>query len=391
MDGLFSEQRRHASVMTGYGAYLVIPAALLWFAILLLSWRAWNTREKIDANPRPGAADLSDISVLIPARNEAGHILDTLNALARQGGGLKAIVIDDCSSDRTADAARQAALENLTVIHGKPRPVSWSGKLWALEQGLAHVHTPLTLLMDADIELEPGILATLRDKMQAEGIGFISLMAAPRLDGFWERLMMPAFVYFFKLLYPFYLSNSENTRVAAAGGVILLETRLLNELGGFSSLKAALIDDCALARKARESGFKTWIGLTHSARIRRQYNLRTIIAMISRTAFTQLHYSIPLLLLCTLLMVIAFWLPVAGLFFPGMTARGVCLIALIFMTITYSPVLRFYRSGLIWGLTLPLAGMLYLSITWISAFRYWCGERSRWKGRIYHADGIRGL
>ena len=145
-------------------------------------------------------------------------------------------------------------------------PSGWSGKLWALQQGLQHVKTPLVLLLDADIELKPGIVGSLREHMQQYEVAFISLMAAPMMSNFWEKLLMPAFVYFFKLLYPFYLSNSGKSKVAAAaGGCILMQSRLLDEIGGFAAIKNELIDDCSLAKRIKSKGHKTWIRLTHSA------------------------------------------------------------------------------------------------------------------------------
>ncbi|MBW2624462.1 MAG: glycosyltransferase, partial [Deltaproteobacteria bacterium] len=197
---------------------LAIAGACIWIVILLLPWRPWATSESLDAAPDFPEEDLRNITVLIPARNEAEVIETTLAGLKTQGEGLKIILVDDQSADGTARAARASAEENLRVVSGEHPKAGWSGKLWALEQGLKHVDTELLLLLDADIELKPDILQTLRKKMQEDGLQLISLMVTLRMVSFWERLLMPAFIYFFKMLYPFRLSNSTFPWVAAAAG-----------------------------------------------------------------------------------------------------------------------------------------------------------------------------
>ncbi len=372
--------------------FLVTATALLWGILLLLPWRPCNTKPFLDVAPLSGSEDLSDVTVLIPARNEAGVIETTLRALATQGTNLNVILVDDQSTDNTAHLARQATSLNLTLIAGTPLPPGWTGKLWALEQGRRHIATPLTLLLDADIELQAGTIGTLRAAMRRDNIGFLSLMAAPPLASFWEKLLMPAFIYFFKLLYPFRLANSRSSKVAAAaGGCILLHTRILDEIGGFNALKDALIDDCALARQVKSQGIKAWLGLTHSARSIRPYQgLREIWAMVARTAFTQLHYSIGLLMLCTTLMTLMFWVPLAGLFHPAMPVKFLAAFALIGMLLSYLPTLKFYGRSWAWALALPFIGTLYLAMTWSSAVRYWQGQRAEWKNRTYGKQVVTG-
>ena len=362
-----------------------ITGAAIWLTILLLPWRPWSTSEVLDVSSPLPEVDLGDITVLIPARNEAETIKATLPALTAQGRGLNIILIDDQSSDGTGQVARKAVDENLLIIKGKSLPSGWTGKLWALEQGRSHIRTPFTLLLDADIEPLPGIIGELKRAMQERDVQLISLMAELRMDTFWEKLLMPAFIYFFKLLYPFRLSNTGTSRVAAAaGGCILLETRLLHEIGGFDSLRGELIDDCALARKIKTLGYKTWIGLTHSVRSIRQYEkLRTIWEMVARTAFTQLHYSGLLLALCTAIMVLSFVVPGLGLFLPSGMAKFFSALGLAIMILCYLPTLKFYGLPGRWALALPLIGILYLAMTWTSAMRYWLGGGSHWKGRAY--------
>ena len=366
-----------------------ITGAAIWLTILLLPWRPWSTSEVLDVSSPLPEVDLGDITVLIPARNEAETIKATLPALTAQGRGLNIILIDDQSSDGTGQVARKAVDENLLIIKGKSLPSGWTGKLWALEQGRSHIRTPFTLLLDADIEPLPGIIGELKRAMQERDVQLISLMAELRMDTFWEKLLMPAFIYFFKLLYPFRLSNTGTSRVAAAaGGCILLETRLLHEIGGFDSLRGELIDDCALARRIKTLGYKTWIGLTHSVRSIRPYEkLRTIWEMVARTAFTQLHYSGLVLALCTAIMVLSFVVPGLGLFLPSGMAKFFSALGLAIMILCYLPTLKFYGLPGRWALALPLIGILYLAMTWTSAMRYWLGGGSHWKGRVYDSKG----
>jgi len=403
----------------------VLPAALLWAGVLALPWRPWSTRERLEAARSPGAApvparpdhpgrpdhpdhpdrpdrpdrpehpdhadgdDPARVTALVPARDEADVIGECLAGLAAQGPGLRVVVVDDRSADGTAAAVRAAGLDRLTLVAGAPLPAGWSGKVWALEQGLAHVDTPLALLVDADVRLAPGLLAALRERRRETGAALVSLMVELPATRAWERLLLPPFVYFFKLLYPFRLANRPRSRVAAAaGGCVLVETAALRRAGAFESLRAALIDDCALAARVKGAGGRTWIGLTRSARaLRRREGPAGIGRMVARTAFTQLGDSTALLLVCTVVMLAAFVLPAAGLVAgvaAGETAAALAgATALACMALSYAPTLRYYGLPLAWSLTLPVAGVLYLAMTWASAVRYWAGERSRWKGRRY--------
>jgi hopene-associated glycosyltransferase HpnB len=361
-------------------------SALLWLLVLLLPWAPWRVRETLAVTSNEPAADLSDLSVLIPARNEAAHIQATLHAVAAQGNGLHVIVVDDQSSDGTAALARQTQIANLNVIAGEPLPDGWSGKLWALQQGLPHVTASRVLLLDADIELEPGLLATLLEKMQQHELHFVSLMVELRMQGFWERLLLPAFVYFFKLVYPFRLSNDARWSrfAAAAGGCILVDTQVLRDINAFGSLRDALIDDCTLAQRVKAKGYRTWIGLTRAAQSLRRYDTLTDIwNMVARTAFTQLHYSSALLALVSLLMVLVFWVPVLALLSDAPLAQLLGVTGLGLMAVSYLPTLRYYHRSALWVLLLPLIGSLFLAMTWSSAWRYFRGQRSAWKDRIY--------
>ncbi len=362
------------------GFWLALPAALIWGGLLLLPWRPWSTREHLAASPEP--LDLGDITALIPARNEAEVIERTLSGLRSQGEGLRAIVVDDQSEDDTAALASRH--DFVRVIAGAPLPPGWAGKLWALEQGRGAVTTPMTLLVDADIELRPGMLAALLQHKRAQGLHYVSIMADLRRTSFWDRLLLPAFVYFFKLLYPFALSNSRNGLVAAgAGGCVLVDTAALEKAGAFASLRGALIDDCALARRIKSSGHRSWIGLSRDVISLRPYGtLDSIWQMVARSAYTQLYYSTALLLVLTAIFAAAYWLPIAALALGSPLA----LVALLAMMAAYVPTLRYYELPIAWALLLPLTGTLYLAMTWGSALRYWRGERSRWKNRQYASE-----
>jgi len=364
---------------------VAITGACAWAIILFLPWRPWATSEALNASTDLAGEDLCDITVLIPARNEASVIKTTLEALNAQGKDLSIILVDDRSTDGTALAAESVGLKCVRIIKGEPPPKGWSGKLWALEQGLRHVHTELLLLLDADIKLDRGILQAIRNKMEEGDLHLASLMATLRMVGFWERAFMPAFIYFFRMLYPFRLSNSTFPWVAAAaGGCILLKTEALKASGGFEAVRNELIDDCALAKQIKGWGGRTWIGLSHSVLSLRVYeDLKDIRNMVERTAFHQLRYSTLLLLLCTLTMIIVFWSPVAGLFIPSTLSKIISGGALAAMVLSYLPTLRFYRRSFGWALLLPLIATCYLAMTWTSAIRFWQGKGSTWKGRSY--------
>ncbi len=366
--------------------YLSILGVLCWWALILLPWHPCRIREKLEVGiPENTKALLSDITVLIPARNEGPYIRHTINSVKAQGKGSCIIVIDDQSQDNTA---QQAKLCGARVISGIAPLPGWSGKLWALQQGLQEVRTPYTLLLDADIILTPGIICELRQKAQLGNFALISLMAEPPMKNFVERLLMPAFIFFFKLLYPFGLANKSTSRVAAAaGGCILVETQALRTIDAFDSLHDALIDDCTLAAHMKRAGLRTWIGLSHAARSHRGYHdLKPIWEMVARTAYTQLRYSVVLLAACTLIMLSMFW--AAPLFFllrPSSEIFWVSLLAWIAMFISYMPTLIYYKRSPLWVFALPIIGTLYLAMTWTSAMRYWGGERACWKDRHYES------
>jgi hopene-associated glycosyltransferase HpnB len=371
--------------MSELTSILIVLGSLAWPCILLLPWKPGSTRERLDSADVSPEPDLSDVTILIPARDEAESIGRTLSALEQQGQNLTIIVIDDQSSDGTADLAKKRFRGNLRVLQGKELPAGWVGKLWALEQGRQVAMTELLVLLDADIELAPGTIDALKSTLKAQNLDLVSLMAELRMQTLWEKVLSPAFIFFFKLLYPFALGNNPRSRLGvAAGGCILIRANKLEEIGGFSALRTSIIDDCELAKRVKQTGGKTWIGLTHSAKSQRPYpTLGSFWNMVARTAFTQLQYSVPLLLLTTLLMVLVFWCPVLGLAAGSMIVRTISWVGLLSMWTAYLPVVRFYRQPHFLIITLPVVALLYLLMTWSSAIRYWRGQRSMWKGRSY--------
>lgn len=367
---------------------LITGSALIWVIVLLLPWQPWRIREQFSSRQvRPQS--LAEVTVVIPARNEADVIGSTLAGLRAQAADLRVIVIDDQSEDGTATVALGAGLKQLEVIQAPALPAGWSGKLWALEQGCQRVETRYVLLLDADILLKGGVVAGLLEKLRHEHLQLVSLMARLRMVSGWEKLLMPAFIYFFRLLYPFALANRPHARIAAAaGGCILLERAALDGIGGLQSLRSALIDDCTLAQRIKNNGGRTWLGLSHDALSLRCYDsLASIWQMVARTAYTQLRYSFWLLLACLLLLFVSYVVPLLGLFYPG-SLRWLALLALVGMTVSYLPTLRYYGLPPWLALSLPLAALLFAAITVDSAYRHISGRGSQWKQRHYSEPQI---
>lgn len=360
-------------------------ASIVWCLALLLPSRPFGMRERLEPS-NPDVADLDDITVLIPARNEATTIQRTLVAVGDQRGAAPVVIVDDQSTDATARVARET-LNTATVVTGEPPPPGWIGKVWALEQGLRTVQTPFVLLLDADIELRPGIIAALKNKAVHERLAMVSLLANLNTQRFWERILVPAYVYFFKFMYPFALVNSVSSRTAAAaGGCILIRREVLEEIGGFASLKSAIIDDCTLAKQVKAAGHGIWLGVSKSVISHREYaNWVDILNLVTRSAFAELKFSTMRLLLCTLAMLWLFiCIPLVLLIYSGVPAY-IAAAGMLAMFMTYVPVLRFYKLWAGRALTLPLVALLYLAMTWHSAVRYWFGTRTVWKGRCYES------
>lgn len=364
---------------------LAAAALVLWLALLLAPWQPWRCRETL----APEADDAREddpvggrVTVLIPARNEADVIGGTLEALATAAPDAPVIVVDDQSEDGTAEQVRNHGNANVCLLGGTPPPAGWTGKLWALEQGLKQVETPRVLLLDADIRLAPGLPAALINKARA-GYSLVSVLAEPSWQGIWARWLMPAYVYFFQLVYPFALANKPGAPVAAAaGGVVLVDCDALRRIGGFSAWRDTIIDDCTLARHMKHAGHANYLGLSRAATSTRQQGFRSLATMVARTAYVQLRESPAILVTVTLLMLLVYAVPLAALVFAG-PARWLGLAAWVALTASYVPTLAYYNSNIIAAPLLPAVATLYLGMTWFSALRSWFGTRSAWKGRRY--------
>ncbi len=336
-----------------------------------------------------------DVAIIVPARNEADILPQSLPSLLKQDypGRWKIILVDDHSTDNTAQIAYRIAQEcgqeeKLQIFQPPALPAGWSGKVHAMHWGVQTAGAvDYALFTDADIFHQPSSLRFLVSRSVDSRLDLHSLMVKLRCQSLWEKLLIPAFVYFFQMLYPFDWSNHPAMRTAAAaGGVMLVNRNALESIGGMEAIKGALIDDCALARaiKFRPGADepRIWLSLVdHAVVSLRAYDtLDTLWQMISRAAFTQLRYSWLLLLGTTLGMSLIFILPFFLPFMGGLYAlTGFVLLAV--MLYSYLPMVSFYRLNFLWAATLPAAALIYLGATLDSARRYALGKGGAWKGR----------
>ena len=334
-------------------------------------------------------ADAKSVCVIIPARNEQAVVGEAVASLMSQNfpGRLQIIVVDDHSTDRTAAVAAEAGA---LVIQARPLPSGWSGKLWAISEGLKHTAAlapDYLLFTDADIVHGPNNVAELAARAESEKLDLVSLMVKLRCHSLAEALLIPAFVFFFFMLYPpAWVARRDRQTAAAAGGCILIRPSALARIGGIESIRAEIIDDCALARAVKRTGGGIWLGVTHETRSIRGYQtFAEIRAMISRTAFAQLRHS-GLLLAATILGMAVLYLAPPLLLFSHNPIAAVCgLASWLLMTIAYAPALRFYGRPVAWAPLLPLVALFYMSATVHSALAYWSGRGGLWKDRIQDA------
>jgi hopene-associated glycosyltransferase HpnB len=319
---------------------------------------------------------------VIPARNEAAVVARSIRSLEQQSyaGAFRIVLVDDDSNDGTAVVARAADVSGrLTVVRAAPLPAGWAGKLWAVSQGVEEAGpADYLLLTDADIVHPPQNLLELVARAES-GYDLVSYMAKLKCESPAERALIPAFVFFFFLLYPpAWIRNPRGRTAGAAGGCILIRREMLERIGGIAAIRGELIDDCALARAVKRAGGRVWLGLSeHTLSIRDYATFGEIGRMISRTAFTQLRYS-PLLLAGTLLgLMFTYLLPVALTI--GGSPLGAA--AWLMMSVCYWPALRFYGRSSLWAPLLPLIATFYMACTVHSAVQYWQGTGGQWKGR----------
>ncbi|MDE1180249.1 glycosyltransferase [Paraburkholderia sp.] len=370
---------------------------LIWCVLLFARGGFWRARPAAPLAPASRDA-WPGVAVVVPARDEADAIGEAVATLLTQDyrGAFHVIVVDDHSTDGTADVARAAALQlqcpdRLTVLSAKPLPPGWSGKVWAQSQGIEAVRTlgldaGFLLLTDADIGHPADAVTQLVTRAEAEQRDLVSLMVRLRCDSFWEKALIPAFVFFFAKLYPFsWVNNPRNKTAAAAGGCMLVRRSALEEAGGIESIRAELIDDCSLAARIKHRGTgRHAIRLdvaAQSVSLRPYDSWRDIWNMIARTAFTQLHYSAWLLAGTLLGMTIIYLVPPVVALLLGPLGWPAWL-AWAAMCCAYAPMLRYYGRSPLWAPFLPLIALFYVGATFASALRYWRGKGGQWKARV---------
>ena len=391
-------------------------ALLVWLILILLHGNFWQSGPTLAATrpvtaptvARPAAPPVAPpVAIVVPARDEASVIVATLRSLLTQDypGRYRVILVDDGSTDGTGALAREVAREvndkRLRVLDGTPPPAGWSGKLWAVAQGIdaaipdgintginAATDTAggveLLLLTDADIVHDPRHLSALVARAEQDGLDLVSEMVALACDSLAERALVPAFVYFFQLLYPFaWVNDPLRATAAAAGGTLLLRRRALARIGGIAAVRGALIDDVALARAFKRGG-RIWLGHSELARSVRPYpGFADIWRMVVRTAYVQLRFSPLLLAATTLGMALTFLVPPAAALFGHGAARLFGVLAWGGMAWSYLPTLRRFDRSPAWAVALPAVALFYIAATIGSAVEYHRGRGVRWKQRDY--------
>jgi hopene-associated glycosyltransferase HpnB len=368
-------------------------ALFIWTYLIFCRGGFWLAGERDDVDQLSWSedGDWPTVTVIIPARDEAAMLPQSLGSiLAQDYPKLSVILVDDDSSDGTAAAARQIgakARRQAVILQGQTLPASWTGKLWALHQGITYIETMkpsphYLLLTDADILYVPGAVKRLVVRAKTNGLVLTSLMAKLHCESFAERALIPAFVFFFQMLYPFTWVNRNSARTAAAaGGCMLVERLALEKAGGVAKIRGALIDDCALAKKMEAEG-PIWLGLSDQVRSLRKYReIGDIGRMVARSAYAQLRYS-PLLLGTTLAgMVVTFLAPPLLAFIGSYPANTVAAATWALMMLAFLPILHFYRLSPLWAAALPLIAATYSAFTLNSAYEQWRGRGGTWKGR----------
>jgi hopene-associated glycosyltransferase HpnB len=376
---------------------------VIWFYLLCFWGKFWLADQRLETQ-QVSLESYPPIAIIIPARNEAELLPPTLRSLLLQdyGGDYSIILVDDDSTDKTAQVAEEIAqqlsqTDKLTILSGQPLPLGWTGKLWAIERGInyANKQSPIPkylLLTDADIEHSKNNLQQLVIKAETEHKILVSLMVLLRCQSLGEKLLIPAFVFFFQKLYPFsWVNRPEKNMAAAAGGCILINNQVLAQIGCMTVIKHELIDDCSLAKIVKNSQSENkdiWLGLTDSAKSLRPYeHLKPIWKMIARTAYAQLNYS-PWLLIGTVVgMSLVYLVAPISLAIAIFTANGllttIALLTWLLMFIAYLPTIRLYQLSPLWAVSLPAIAFLYTLMTIDSAVQYWRGQGGSWKGRVY--------
>lgn len=365
----------------------------IWVYLVLLHGRYW--RERPQKAPAEGPRHWPEVAAIVPARNEAPVVGEAVRSLLQQDypGKLRIILIDDQSSDGTAEIVRAAAAEldavdRVRVMSGKALPEGWTGKMWAVHQGAAELENfsagaKYVWLTDADIAHDVGSLRGLVARAESGNLALTSLMARLKTDTFAERALIPAYVYFFQMLYPFAWVNEPKRRMAgAAGGCMLVQRKALTAAGGVAAIKGSLIDDCALGKVLKKQG-PIWLGLADGVRSLRGYPAwGDIWRLIARSAFTQLRHSLLMLAVCVVGMALTFLAPPVLSIQHDIGVRMFGLAAWALMALSYLPTLIYYRLPVWWAPLLPLTALFYLAATMDSARRHLMGRGGEWKGRL---------
>ena len=355
-----------------------VPLAI-WLYLLLFHHGFWRLRER-DTLPVSDPVRWPSVVAVVPARNEADVIQRSLGSLIAQDypGDFHIVLVDDQSDDGTGDLARGMNSQRLTVLIGAQRPVGWTGKLWAMQQGseyAAAMAPEFIWFTDADIAHSPDNLRRLVARAEEGGKTLVSLMARLSCKTAAEHFLIPAFVFFFDMLFPFGAVNDPRSRVAAAaGGCMLARRQALESAGGIAAIRHNIIDDCALGRAMKRQG-PIWLGLTDRAVSLRPYeHLSDIRHMVTRSAYAQLGYS-PLVLVGTLFgLAMVYIAPVMTALFAWGISQLAGWAAWIIMAVMFQPILRFYRQSPLWGLALPVIGAFYAAYTLESALQYRAGK-----------------
>ncbi|MGB7555347.1 MAG: glycosyltransferase [Candidatus Korobacteraceae bacterium] len=375
-----------------FGLIAGLLCIFLWFYLLLAHGRFWML-DRLGAEKAGLSAIPGPIAVVIPARDEADVVGEAMHSLLQQScaSAIHIFLVDDGSTDGTVEVAREAALHShspqaLTVICGQPLPNGWTGKLWAVQQGIdraLQLHPQFLLLTDADIKHAPENVATLVTVAERGGYDLASFMVKLHCRSLPEKLLIPAFVFFFFMLYPpEWIRNRRRKVAGAAGGCMLVRPEALERAGGVAVIPGEIIDDCALARMVKRSGGKAWLGLTSDTYSLRAYkSFGEIERMIARTAFNQLQHSAWLLLGAAAGLLLMYLLPLALLFTGSLALTLIGAIAYLLMWVIYLPMVRYYGLNAGWALTLPFSAVFYLVATIHSALNFWSGRGGEWKGR----------
>jgi hopene-associated glycosyltransferase HpnB len=362
-----------------------VPLAI-WLYLLALHKGFWLLRER-DTMPVDEPASWPSVVAVVPARNEVDVIRRSIESLIAQDypGQFHIVLVDDQSDDGTGDLARRLGSDRLTVLTGALRPAGWTGKLWAMKQGSDHAATlapEFLWFTDADIAHSADNLRQLVARAQSGNKALVSLMARLSCKTGAEHFLIPAFVFFFDMLFPFGAVNDPKSKMAAAaGGCMLARRTALDAAGGIEAIRHNIIDDCALGRAMKRQG-PIWLGLTDRAVSLRPYeHINDIRHMVTRSAYAQLGYS-PLVLAGTMLgLALVYIAPVMTALFAWGVSQLAGWLAWIIMAVMFLPMLRFYRLSPLWGLALPLIGAFYAAFTLESAVQYWRGKGGMWKGR----------